>query len=226
MRGAMRRRTLMSKILILVVCLAFSASSMAGESTNIGADDALNRLLSENRRFVAGKSNEPTGPALIERRHALEKEQKPFAVVVGCSDSRVPPELVFDVSLGDIFSFAPLEVVDDVGLGSIEYAVEHLGTHLIVVLGHQHCRAVSAAVAGATETGDIPNVLRAISPAIEETKGQSGDPIENAVRANALDLAKHIRSAGPIIAPRVQSGEVKVVAAYYSLDTGQVELLK
>ena len=97
----------MSKILILVVCLAFSASSLAGESTNIGADDALSRLMSENKRFVAGKSNEPTGSALIERRHALAKEQKPFAVVVSCSDSRVPPELVFDVGLGDILSFAP-----------------------------------------------------------------------------------------------------------------------
>ena len=130
----MRRCTLMSKILILVVCLAFSARSNAGESTNIGADDALSRLLSENRRFVAGKSNEPTGPALIERRHALAKEQKPFAVVVSCSDSRVPPELVFDVSLGDIFVVRTAgEVVDEVGLGSIEYAVEHLGTHLIVV---------------------------------------------------------------------------------------------
>ena len=78
----------------------------------------------------------------------------------------------------------------------------------------------------AQSAGDIPNVLRAISPAIEETKGQSGDPIENAVRANARDIAKHLQSAGPIIAPRVQSGEVKIVAAYYSLDTGQVELLK
>ena len=221
--------TMKRNVVRILTCsyLAFSASSMASESTNIGADDALSRLLSENKRFVAGKSNEPTGSALIERRHALAKEQKPFAVVVSCSDSRVPPELVFDVGLGDIFVVRTAgEVVDEVGLGSIEYAVEHLGTHLIVVLGHQHCGAVSAAVAGATETGDIPNVLRAISPAIEETKGQSGDPIENAIRANARDIAKHIQSAGPIIAPRVQSGEVKIVAAYYSLDTGQVELLK
>lgn len=208
-------------------CLAFSASIMAGESSNVGADEALNRLLSGDKRFVAGKSNDPTGSALIERRHALAKEQKPFAVIVGCSDSRVPPELVFDVSLGDIFVIRTAgEVVDAVGLGSIEYAVEHLGTRLVVVLGHQHCGAVSAAVAGATETGDIPDVLKAISPAIEETKGQPGDPIENAVRANASNIAKHLQSAGPIIAPRVQSGEVKIVAAYYSLDTGQVELLK
>jgi carbonic anhydrase len=96
----------------------------------------------------------------------------------------------------------------------------------LVVLGHQHCRAVSAAVTGAAETGDIPDVLKAISPAIEETKGQPGDPIDNAVRANARNIAKRLQSASPIIAPLVQSGEVKVVAAYYSLDTGQVELLK
>jgi carbonic anhydrase len=208
-------------------CFALSASIMAGESTNVSADEALSRLLSENKRFVAGKSNEPTGPALIERRHALAKEQKPFAVVVGCSDSRVPPELVFDVSLGDIFVIRTAgEVVDEVGLGSIEYAVEHLGTRLVVVLGHQHCGAVSAAVEGAKETGDIPDVLKAISPAVEETKGQPGDAIENAVRANARNIAKRLQGAGPIIAPRVQSGEVKIVAAYYSLDTGQVELLK
>ena len=208
-------------------CLAFSASVIAGESTNVSAGEALSRLLSGDKRFVAGKSNDPTGSALIERRHALAKEQKPFAVVVGCSDSRVPPELVFDVSLGDIFVVRTAgEVVDEVGLGSIEYAVEHLGTRLVVVIGHQHCGAVSAAVAGAMETGDIPNVLRAILPAIEETKGQSGDSIENAVRANARNIAKRLQSAGPIIAPRVQSGELKIVAAYYSLDTGQVELLK
>jgi len=157
----------------------------------------------------------------------LAKDQKPFAVVVGCSDSRVPPELVFDVSLGDIFVERTAgEVVDAVALGSIEYAVEHLGTHLIVVLGHQRCGAVSAAVSGAKDTGDIPDLLKAILPAVAETKGQSGDPIDNAVRANARDIATRLQSTGPIIAPGVQSGEVKVVAAYYSLDTGQVELLK
>jgi carbonic anhydrase len=200
---------------------------MAGESAGVGADEALSRLLNGDKRFVAGKSEEPHGSALIERRHTLAKEQKPFAVILGCSDSRVPPELIFDVTLGDIFVVRTAgEVVDAIVLGSIEYAIEHLGTKLIVVLGHERCGAVSAAVSGATDTGDIPDVLKAISPAVEETKGQSGDAIENAVRANARDIAKRLQSSGPIIAPRVQSGEVKIVAAYYSLDTGQVELLK
>jgi carbonic anhydrase len=207
--------------------LAFAATSMASDSAGISADDALRRLSSGDKRFVAGKSEEPHGAALVERRHTLAKDQKPFAVIVSCSDSRVPPELVFDVSLGDIFVVRTAgEVVDAVALGSIEYAIEHLGTRLIVVLGHQRCGAVSAAVSGATDIGDIPDVLKAISPAVEETKGQSGDQIDNAVRANARDIAKHLQNVGPIIAPRVQSGEVKVVAAYYSLDTGQGELLK
>ena len=206
---------------------AFAASSMAGEPAAVGADEALSRLLNGDKRFVAGKSNEPTGAALVERRHTLAKEQKPFAVIVGCSDSRVPPEFVFDVTLGDTFVVRTAgEVVDAVALGSIEYAIEHLGTRLIVVLGHQRCGAVSAAVSGAAETGDIPDVLKAILPAVEETKAQAGDPIDNAVRANARDVAKHLQSASPIIAPLVKSGEVKIVAAYYSLDTGQVELLK
>jgi len=200
---------------------------MANESSGIGADEALSRLLSGDKRFVAGNSEGPHGAALIERRHALAKDQKPFAVIVSCSDSRVPPELVFDASLGDIFVIRTAgEVVDEVGVGSIEYAIEHLGTRLIIVLGHQRCGAVSAAVSGAKETGDIPDVLKAILPAVEETKGQSGDHIDNAVRANARDIAKRLQSAGPIITPLVQSGEVKIVPAYYSLDTGQVELLK
>jgi len=200
---------------------------MAGESAGVGADEALSRLLNGDKRFVAGKSEEPTGAALVERRHALAKDQKPFAVILGCSDSRVPPELIFDVTLGDIFVVRTAgEVVDAIVLGSLEYAIEHLGTKLIVVLGHERCGAVTAAVSGATDTGDIPDVLKAISPAVEETKGQSGDAIENAVRANARDIARRLKSSGPIIAPRVQSGEVKIVAAYYSLDTGQVELLK
>lgn len=213
----------------LVICcwLALVASTLASGPDGISAEDALRRLSSGDKRFVAGNSEKPHGAALIERRHTLAKDQNPFAVIVSCSDSRVPPELIFDVSLGDIFVVRTAgEVVDAVALGSIEYAVEHLGTRLIVVMGHQRCGAVSAAVSGATETGDIPKILGAIAPAVDETKSQSGDRIDNVVRANARDIAKHLQSAGPIIAPLVKTGELKIVAAYYSLDTGQVELLK
>jgi len=222
-------KTLKRNAVQIVICcsLVFTASSIADEAGAVSADEALSRLVNGDKRFVAGKSEEPHGAALLERRHALAKDQKPFAVILSCSDSRVPPELVFDVSLGDIFVIRTAgEVVDQVAIGSIEYAIEHLGTRLIVVLGHQRCGAVSAAVSGATDIGDIPDVLKAILPAIEETKGQSGDRIDNAVRANARDIAKRLQTSGPILTPRVQSGEVKIVPAYYSLDTGQVELLK
>ena len=217
----------MNALLLTCCWLVLVASSLASDSGSVSADDALHQLSTGDKRFVAGKSEEPHGAALVERRHTLAKDQKPFAVIVSCSDSRVPPELVFDVTLGDIFVVRTAgEVVDSVALGSIEYAVEHLGTRLIVVMGHQRCGAVSAAVSGATDTGDIPNVLKAILPAVEETKGQPGDRIDNAVRADARDIAKRLQNAGPIIAPLVQKGEVKIVAAYYSLDTGEVEFLK
>jgi len=210
-------------------CVGFAvvaAIAAASEPTSVNTDDALKRLLDGNARFVAGKSAELNGSQLIERRAALAKDQKPFAVIVSCSDSRVPPELVFNVGLGDVFVIRTAgEVVDAVALGSIEYAVEHLGTSLIVVLGHQRCGAVSAAVSGASETGKIPDVLKAIAPAVEETKGKPGDPVDNAVRANAVDIAKRLQSTGPIIAPRAQSGKVRVLAACYDLESGQVELL-
>ena len=210
------------------VCFALVAPiATASEPTSVNADDALKRLLDGNTRFVAGKSNELNGSQLVERRASLAKDQKPFAVIVSCSDSRVPPELVFNVGLGDIFVVRSAgEVVDAVALGSIEYAVEHLGSSLIVVLGHQRCGAVSAAVSGANESGKISDVLKAIAPAVEETKGKPGDPIDNAVRTNAVDIAKRLQKTAPIIAPRVQSGKAKVVAARYDLDTGGVELLK
>src|SRR5947209_7883859 len=138
-------------------CVCFSvgaAIAVASEPTSTNTDDALKRLLDGNARFVAGKSAELNGSQLIERRAALAKDQKPFAVIVSCSDSRVPPELVFNVGLGDVFVIRTAgEVVDAVALGSIEYAVEHLGSSLIVVLGHQQCGAVAAAVSGANETG-------------------------------------------------------------------------
>jgi carbonic anhydrase len=117
------------------------------------------------------------------------------------------------------------EVADAVALGSIEYAVEHLGSPLVAVLGHERCGAVFAAVAGAKEPGHIAAVLRAIEPAVKQTKGKPGDPVENAVRAQAIDVARQLQDAKPILAERVQSGKLKIVAARYDLNSGKVELL-
>jgi carbonic anhydrase len=215
------------RLLMSSCFVCFATTGISSEPATISPDDALKRLMDGNTRFVAGKSRELNGSKLLERRASLTKDQKPFTIVVSCSDSRVPPELVFNVGLGDIFVVRTAgEVVDAVAMGSIEYAVAHLGTPLIIVLGHQGCGAVSAAVSGANESGNIPDVLQAIAPAVEKTKGKSGNPLDNAIRANAIDIANRLQGADPIIAPAVQSGKVKIVAAVYSLATGRVELLK
>lgn len=211
---------------LLVAALFFAQSARSAEPAAIGADDALAQLMKGNERFVVGKLNSVTTEELKKRRADVAHEQKPFAVIVSCSDSRVGPEIVFDQGLGDIFVVRTAgEVVDNAALGSIEYAVAHLGTPLIVVLGHERCGAVSAAVADAKEPGQIGAVLKAIQPAVAETKGLPGDAVDNAIRANVLDVAARLRSAGPVLADRVKQGRLKVVGAYISLDTGKVELL-
>ena len=117
------------------------------------------------------------------------------------------------------------EVVDAVALGSIEYAVAHLGSPLVVVLGHERCGAVSAAVAGSREPGRIATLLKAIRPAVEETKGRRGDAVDNAVCAHALDVARQLENAKPILGPAAHDGSIKVIAARYDLDSGKVSLL-
>jgi carbonic anhydrase len=213
-------------VVALIALLGFNlGSSLATTSPNVSPDEALKRLMEGNARFVSGHLTH-VEVATSTLRHTLANKQKPFAVIVGCSDSRVGPEIVFDEGLGDIFVIRTAgEVVDAIALGSIEYAVEHLGSSLIVVLGHERCGAVSAAVAGGEAPGHIADVLKAIEPAVEQTKGKPGDPIDNAVRAQALNVATQLQQAEPILAEQFHSGKLKIVAARYDLDSGQVELL-
>jgi carbonic anhydrase len=191
----------------------------------VGADEALKRLMDGNQRFVTGHRI-PRGDD-ASRRAELANTQKPFTIVVCCSDSRVGPEVVFDQDLGDIFVIRTAgEVTDDAALGSIEYGVEHLGSRLILVLGHERCGAVTAAVAdGEAPPGHIAALVKAIRPAVDETRGQPGDPVDNAVRANVRDIVGHLRSTEPILAEFVHAGKVTIVGARYDLDTGRVEVL-
>lgn len=201
-----------------------SPSSEAPESRAVTPDEALQELMAGNRRFVDGLPASRHGVA--RRRAELATGQKPFAVLVCCSDSRVGPEVVFDQGLGDIFVIRTAgEVVDDIGLASIEYAVEHLGTPLVVVLGHERCGAVTAALAGGEAPGHIGSLLKAIQPAVSESKGEPGDPLDNAVRAQVRDVVRQLRSAVPILSELVHEGKVKVVGARYDLDTGAVEVV-
>ena len=176
-----------------------------------------------NARFVAGKRVVPDEP---KRRQELAQHQNPVAVVVSCSDSRVPPEIVFDQDLGEIFVVRTAgNVVGDLELGSIEYAVEHLGTPLIVVLGHQRCGAVTAAVKGGEPEGHVAAIVKAIAPAVTESKDQSGDAIDNAIRANVRDVVRQLRTSEPVLSHFTHDGKLKVVGGRYDLDTGNVELI-
>jgi len=220
------RRGGLSSLAALLFFLCGFSSSFAHESAGCTADEALRRLEQGNARFVAGRLSETTPAGIAKNRGQVAHVQKPFAILVGCSDSRVGPEVIFDQKLGALFVIRTAgEVVDSIGLGSVEYAVSHLGVPLIVVLGHERCGAVSAAVSGAREPGHIATVLQAIKPAVRKTKGQAGDPVDNAVRAQALDVARQLQASGPILKKAVQSGKLKVIAARYDLDSGKVSLL-
>lgn len=184
-------------------------------------NDALARLIEGNKRFVSGEVLHPHQDA--ERRKEVSQGQKPFAVVVGCSDSRVPPEIIFDQGIGDLFIIRVAgNIVDDVALGSIEYAVEHLGCELVVVLSHSKCGAVTATVKGGEAHGHIESIAKIILPAVEKARNQQGDIVENAIINNMNLVIERIKNAEPILAKSIKEGKLKVIGAYYDIDTGIV----
>lgn len=187
-------------------------------------DQALEKLMAGNQRYVSARQIHPhqTG----ERRAALSSGQNPFAIILGCADSRIPPEIIFDQGLGDLFVIRVAgNIVDDVVLGSIEYAAAHLHTPLLVVLGHSKCGAVGATAGGGELEGHLPSLAQAIQPAIDRIKNQPGDLVDNAVRSNARMVSAQLQSSQPVLAKLVETGQLKVVAAYYDLDSGVVEVL-
>jgi carbonic anhydrase len=189
----------------------------------LSADEALSKLMAGNQRYVKHKALHPDES--LARRKELVGGQNPFAVILGCADSRVPPELLFDEGLGDLFVIRVAgNIVDDAVLGSVEYSIEHLGTKLIVVLGHEKCGAVSAAVEGGEAAGHLKALVAAIQPSVQETANEAGDKIHNCVIANARRVARQIRESEPL-KEYVDGKGVKVVAADYLLDTGKVNLL-
>jgi carbonic anhydrase len=193
-----------------------------------GADQALAELLDGNRRFVTAKRTYPDQS--IQVRRELSTAQKPFAVVLTCSDSRVPPEVVFDQGLGDLFVVRLAgNIVDQAVRGTIEYAVEELSTPLIMVLGHQSCGAVAATLKAlqppfAKPAGEVGTLVAAIAPAVEAAKGRPGDLLDNAVRANAIQSADQIRTTSELTTS-LDSGAVKLVVGYYSLQDGTVSII-
>ncbi|CAN5910053.1 carbonic anhydrase [soil metagenome] len=186
------------------------------------------RLLEGNSRFVSGQLQHPNQDA--KRRSEVSSGQKPFAVIIGCADSRAAPEILFDEGLGDLFVVRLAgNIVDDAALGSVEFAVAKLGARIIVVLGHEKCGAVSAAVdavrGAAAPPGHIGAIVDAIKPAAASVHGKDGDELDNAVRANVLAVLERLKTASPVLTPLLQSGELSLVGARYDLDDGKVQQL-
>jgi carbonic anhydrase len=199
--------------------------------TALTADQALALLKEGNRRFVADMPAQ--GPISRRRRLDIAKGQAPFAVLVSCSDSRVGPEQLFGRGLGELFIVrnAGNTASSNEAMGSIEFGVGVLGAPLIVVLGHERCGAVAAATQivekNASFPGSIGRMVEPIVPAALMARGQPGDYVENAGRANVRRTVQQLRTAvEPILLEPQKQGRLKVVGAYYDLDTGAVEWME
>jgi carbonic anhydrase len=224
MKFMKRSHSVLARLIAALCLLTLSGNLAIAKDTahpSINPDVALGKLKAGNARFVASpvSQQKPTAQRRAETAHV----QHPFAIVVACADSRTSPELVFDQNIGDLFVVRTAgNLIDDHGLGSIEYAVDHLGTRLIVVLGHKRCGAVKAALASPTAPGHVNSLVRDIQPAIAAAKTETGDPLTNAVSANARLVAEKIRKEADFGTHRT---EVRVVAGNYDLDTGEVQWL-
>ncbi len=194
-------------------------------------DSVLARLIEGNKRFVSGQLAHPGRRP--EDFAPLAEGQAPLAIIVGCADSRVSPEVIFDQGVGELFVVRVAgNVVSGAGpfvKGSVEFAVAELGAKLIVVLGHEACGAVKAAVAhidaNVTLPGAIRDLVEVIRPAATAVRGKPGDKLENAIMANVAIGVERLKGLDPILAGLVKKGYVKVVGADYKLRTGAVELL-
>lgn len=217
----MRKVLLAFLLCTLLQCQAFAADHVS----NITAEEAFKKLKNGNERFVTMKLRHPG--QTLERRIEGIVGQHPFAVILTCSDSRVAPEIIFDRGLGDLFEIRNAgNVLDDHVIGSIEYAVAHLGTPVVVIMGHQDCGAVKAAIQHIKESTHIRSLVNAITPAVKMASKQQGDLHDNASRNNVLLSVEKVKKSHPIIAKYVEEGKVQIVGAYYHIDTGVVEYIK
>lgn len=190
----------------------------------LAPDAALKRLLDGNQRFLEQKANHPDQTKA--RLQEVAQAQHPYATLLTCADSRVTPEILFDEGVGDLFDVRIAgNVVTPEVLGSLEYAVALLGTPLLMILGHERCGAVTAAVKGEQLIGQIGSFVKAIEPAVKLVKNEAGDPVENAVVANVRYQVEGLIQKSSILAQRVLEGKLKIVGGRYDLDTGEVTLV-
>lgn len=212
--------------------LGFSSlAKAADEAAAIGPEAVLARLLEGNKRFVAGKSARVGKTPQDFATSAMG--QAPLAAIVGCADSRVPPELIFDQGVGDLFVVRVAgNVFSGAGpivKGSIEFAVAELGVRLLMVLGHSKCGAVAAAIKHIEIKDALPGAIEGlvdlVRPAVVAAKGRPGDPLDAVIRANVDRCVARAKGADPILSKFVEKGTLKVVGGVYDLATGVVEIV-
>ncbi len=212
-------------LLSALVAALVGVSALAEAPDDVpSADAVLRELKAGNDHHVAKHYQHPHQSA--DRQRELSSGQHPHATILSCADSRVAPEIVFDQGLGDLFDVRVAgNVAGDSELASIEYAVAHLHTPLVVVMGHQRCGAVTAAAEAGEAEGHLPALLAMIRPAVDKARTQPGDLVDNAVRLNVENVVRQLRASAPVLEPLVSGGKLRIVGAVYSLDTGAVTVL-
>ncbi|MEW4452581.1 carbonic anhydrase [Bremerella sp. JC817] len=227
------RRTFVQNVAMAAGAVSLSPfASLAGaaEPTDRDPNAILEQLVAGNQRFVEGKTKVPPRTPEEFARHA--QGQAPPAIILGCADSRVPPEIVFDQPIGGLFVLRVAGNIVGSGpilLGSVEFAVAELGASVVVVMGHSSCGACRAAIDHIDNNDALPGAIEGmvdyIRPVVREVKGKPGDKLVNVTKANALYNAKKLAKTGEILPGFVESGKVKMVGAYYDLASGKVEFL-
>ncbi len=208
------------------MALPGSLAHAAGPKTTMTPDQALAALKEGNDKYVTDAPYRRVGDR--DRRLEIARSQAPFAVLVSCSDSRVPPELLFGRGLGELFIVRNAgNTVDTTALGSIQYAIAELGVPLVLVLGHERCGAVEAAVKvvkeNATFPGAIGQMVEPIVPAVIRAQSQAGDLLDNSVRENVRRTVQRLRTSDTLLAEPLKAGKLKIVGARYDLDDGDVD---
>jgi len=216
---------------LLTIALIASATIITAtaseEESSLTPEIALQNLMNGNLRYAEGNASHPHHSP--ERRAELLSGQHPFAVILGCSDSRIVPELIFDQGLGDVFVIRTAgEVLDNVSLASIEYAIDHLGVPLVVVLGHDRCGAVTAAIEGGETEGHLGCLIDFIQPAVDQAReaGEESDLLNCSIDNNVHNLVEALESSQPILSEKVERGELMILGAHYHMDSGLVEILE
>ena len=209
-------------LMLFILC---GMSALAQHTPAVSADQIWNDLAAGNQRFVTGRTGPHDFPA---QRKTLTKSQHPQVAVLSCSDSRVPPELVFDTGLGELFVVRSAGEDDDsLSLGSLEYAIEHLGSTVIVVLGHQSCGAVTAACSGGkSESVNLDAVLTPIAPSCAKMDLKKPETLDLAVRDHVHSVAQDLLVKSELLKKAFNEGKLTIMEAYYSLDTGEVTKLR